>query len=163
MSAVTAPLSPTDTLIQGPQEDARMARSFLLERQGRSLLFIQPLWLARRWQGASHTFSHPVSQKSLCPNTHFTDEGNQGLGKCHGLSEAPRLVSGSAWPGPQISPVHEAWCWATQGVGVIYGGRGSFQRAFLAARGRVDLGGADTRFHQLSVVSPALPGHEGVD
>lgn len=39
-----------------------MTRSFLLERQGRSLLFIQPLWLARRWQGALHTFSHPVSQ-----------------------------------------------------------------------------------------------------
>ena len=120
MSAVTAPLSPTDTLIQGPQEDARMARSFLLERQGRSLLFIQPLWLARRWQGASHTFSHPVSQKSLCPNTHFTDEENRGLGKCHGLSEAPRLVSGSAWPGPQISPVREEWCWTTRDWGYLW-------------------------------------------
>ena len=62
-----------------------MARSFLLERQGRSLLFIQPLWLARRWQGASHTFSHPVSQKSLCPNTHFiTEEWAQGPGLCRG-------------------------------------------------------------------------------
>ena len=120
MSAVTAPLSPTDTLIQGPQEDARMARSFLLERQGRSLLCIQPLWLARRWQGASHTFSHPVSQKSLCPNTHFTDEENRGLGKCHGLSEAPRLVSGSAWPGPQISPVREEWCWTTRDWGYLW-------------------------------------------
>ena len=72
-------------------------------------------------------------------------------------------MNGGAWPGPQISPVPEAWCWTTWGVGVIYGGRGTFQRAFLAAWGQVDLGGADARFHLLSVVSPALPGHEGMD
>ena len=80
---------------------------------------------------------------------HFTDEGNQGLGKCHGLSEAPRLVSDSAWPVPQISPVHEAWCWATQGVGVIYGGRGSFQRACQQeALVPETLGGNNTEIYQ---------------
>lgn len=31
---------------------------------GRSLLFIQPLWLARHWRGASHEFSHPISQNA---------------------------------------------------------------------------------------------------
>lgn len=63
------------------------------------------------------------------------------------LAEASHLVSGKTWPGPQICPIPEVWCWPHRRLAVIDGDSGALLEG-LSGRARTN--GLGWGRHQIS-------------